>query len=139
MNLYNDFKRLTNNGSQESLARRIVSSYIRAMLWRANTQRILSLPAIMTIALLLAMLGARALNVAHPDNSRPRPRAVIESPIKVVEELLVKAVQAVENSPSADLPMPAGSSVLIPSQITRSTSSTARSTLPSRAPPSPVF
>ncbi len=105
------------------------------MVREANTQGRLLLPAILTIALLFAALGVRGLDISRPLAPKPRPRAVIESQIKVVEEQLAKTFQTADLCSPPTIEPPSGSHRLYSQQSTATHSTATVAATPSRAPP----
>ncbi len=105
------------------------------MLRGVNTQRRLLLPGILTIALLLAALGVRGLDLSRPVAPKPRPRAVIESQIQVVEEQIAKAFQTADLFSPPGLALPSVSHHLFLHQPIALPSSVTAAAIPSRGPP----
>lgn len=100
-----------------------------------DTPRRLFLPAVLTLAFLLASIGARAAVLTHSGSDRPRPRAVIESQIKAVEEQLVKVFPAVDRCAPTELPTPSSCRLPFIDQQTDIVLRSAAAAIPSRAPP----
>ncbi len=105
------------------------------MAWGVTTQKRLLPPAVLVLAFLLTALSVRVLDLVRPDTPRPRPRAVIETQIKIVEEQIAKAFPAVDRSSPPELAPPPPSHHLFFRQPTTAAPSATVAAIPSRAPP----